>query len=259
VRSRPLELTWAPDPFRGDESRFTLAGGGLGRASGNGFRLSVHLAEIPVGTQYDVGGVRGVVTADTASREVWVDVLPKLAAVRWADRDRVDLGISMKLALPDGRTGEATIPPLSFESSWLVLGSTGQKGVVFGDEPIEAYRPDGLIYASDHGVRFFGSARTFAEIDFLATDGPSGIETGRKTCRGYQNERGNRVADITLVLRGRDVNVLDRRTGQVVHTRSFPPDTSCPMVGLATGDQREVISGVSSAAVERWLKALVKR
>lgn len=257
---RPLELTWSANPPTPGEWKLTLAGGEFGHAYGNEFRLRVYLSTLPVGTEYKIGGTRGVVTSDDASRDVTVEVLRRLAAVKWANRRRVDLGLTLELSLPDGRTGSTAIPAVSFETSWQSgLNVIAQKGLIFGDETIEDHRSDGLVYASDDGLKLLGSARTFADVDFVAANGRTADETGRKTCRGYTDNQGKRVADITLVLRGVDVNVWDRRTGQLVETHAFPPDPTCPFVGLATGDNREVISSTPTAAIERWLKSRVKR
>jgi hypothetical protein len=159
--------------------------------------------------------------------------------------------LTLKLTLPDGRTGESKISPISFRvHTREIFKEIDHKPVTFGTEP--AGRFDLLLGGGMTGD-LIGKSGTLQQIDFFATHMQD--MTGKKTCNGYNGPKPS----IVVNLKPTEVSLWNRRTGDLIEKKTFPPDEDCPMMAMTSGDSDGVDSYPPTETIEAWLKTKIKR
>src|SRR5678815_4645838 len=107
--------------------------------------------------------------------------------------------------------------------------------------------------------RFFGRKGKLFELDWILIVGPGEGDHGHKTCSGYSDSSQHAAPDITLVLKDTEAAIHDRRTGDVVAKKTFPPDPACPSLTLVHGDETTSDSTPPYDDIIAWARARVKR
>jgi hypothetical protein len=250
--AKPLAMTWSDD--QGVKQAFAITGGGgSGYAMGGEKGVTVSLDHFAAGSTYKIGGKQG--TTDTTS-VVDVPGLDFLAAIAYDNIDHVDTGLTLTLALPDGRAGDSKLPPLSFKFSLQDMFKRIEHGpITFGKEPDDPKPSDSIFYvAGGVGGDIVGKAGTLAQIDFVATQEMQDA-TGKKTCKGYDGPHPT----ITINLKPTEVSLWNRRTGDLVEKKVFTPDDECPMMAMTSADSDQTDSYPPTEKITAWLKSKIKR
>jgi hypothetical protein len=92
------------------------------------------------------------------------------------------------------------------------------------------------------------------QIDFIATQETQDA-TGKKTCKGYDGPHPT----ITINLKPTEVSLWNRRTGDLVEKKVFPPDDECPMMAMTSADSDATDSYPPTEKITAWLKTKIKR
>ena len=82
---------------------------------------------------------------------------------------------------------------------------------------------------------------------------------GTKKCTGYKDNAGKPSPDMELQLKETEVIIFERRTGNVVTKKVFPPDTECPMFAFRRADEKGHDSSFPTTEIKAWLKTQIKR
>jgi hypothetical protein len=254
AKPRPLEVSWTDDAI---QQKFKLTGGGGdGTAAGSEKGVRVDFDHFANGTTYEIAGKKGTI-GERGSEMVDIERFDQLGPVAYKDIEHVDTGLTLKLVLPDGRQGETRLPPLSYKYHLKDIFKHAENGpVVFGKEPVDPKPADSLFDVDGDVVgKIIGRAGALQDIDFIATRDRLPTEKGRKQCSGYTGP----VSTLTLVLKETEVTIWNRRTGDVVAKKVFPPDKECPMMTFTGKDSTEIDSTPPVEAIAAWLKSNVKR
>jgi hypothetical protein len=247
---KPLTITWAEDSI---QQTFTLGGGGgSGNASGDTKGVKFFFESFLPGSTYEVNGTRG----NTDKMLVTVDGLDFLGPVAFDSIEHVDPKLTLKLSLPDGRTGETKVPPLNFRLHVQdIFKEIEHKPITFGQEPADPKPSDSIFYVGGAmSGDIIGKSGTMQQIDFVATQEMQDA-TGKKTCNGYNGSHPS----ITINLKPTEVSLWNRRTGDLVEKKTFPPDEECPMMAMTSSDSDAVDSYPPTEKIEAWLKTKIKR
>lgn len=253
---KPLPIEWKSDSI---QTSFT-SGELQGEVYGLGTEYTITLSNFPPGSEYEIGEQKGTVESNVYHLSK-VDVRNKLGGYTVEELEKFDPELTLKLKLPDGRQGETKLPPVSFKYSIKdILKKAENSPVLFGEEP-EDPKPEDSLYWVDGliGKEFIGKAGKLNEIDFVAIMIKLSDDKGSKVCTGYKDNSGKAMPDITLLFRETEVTIYNRRTGDVVEQKVFPPNTNCPtLVFKAEGENTEE-SSHPYAQIESWLRTMIKR
>jgi hypothetical protein len=248
---KPLDISFHDDEL--------TAGEGKGHVLAMGSNVTFTVEGFPKGTEYEVGDQKGEIE-DSYGKNIDVDVKQKLGDTQIDDLEKFDSGLTLTISFPDGRTGSAKVPPVNFKfglSDFLKKAEHGP--VMFGKEGDDPKKTDSLLYPVAMDVKVVGRAGKLSEVDYIALANLSGDAKSTKTCGGYHDNDGKAMPDITLNLKETEVVIYDRRTGDVVQKKTFPPDDECPMFTFQQADQNSTDSSIPEEQVEAWLKTQVKR
>jgi hypothetical protein len=251
--AKPLVVDW-------NERKGSLQGGQETiEVLGSKTEYSITLSKFPVGTTWEVGGKKGKVDSDIYDM-VSVDVRDKLAGVALDQLKSVDVELTMKLELPDGRQGEVKLPPVYFDYGLRELFEKADGGAItFGAEPDDPKKTDCLVWPSGGELERYGKCGKVHEIDWIAVSHRLEDEKGRKVCKGYTDNAGNPMPDLTVLLKETEVVIYDRRTGDVVDKKVFPPDDECPMFTFRAKDETTQDSYPPTQKIQAWLRTKPKR
>jgi hypothetical protein len=61
------------------------------------------------------------------------------------------------------------------------------------------------------------------------------------------------------VLKETEVTVFDRRTGDLVTKKTFPPDSGCPMFTFRSAGEDTQDSSMPRTKIQSWLRTQIKR
>lgn len=175
----------------------------------------------------------------------YLDLLPAFAAAKVDTRGPpVDLGRTVTVTFPDGRTGTVPLPPLQPGLFFMAIieNAATSGGLRFGDEPADPAPRDSLLYAG----RVIGRHGTWAELDFIAvgTWKPA-VKKSKTMCSGNQ----------PLELAPLEVVIYDRRKGTEVGRREFhPTKEECPELWWEPA-RAPVPDSEVDAWLANWLKS----
>ncbi len=247
---KPLTITWTEESI---QQSFALGGGGgSGHASSDPKGVSIFFEKFMPGSTYAVGNKQG----KTDATLVTIEGLEFLGPVQFDAVEHVDPKLTLKLTLPDGRTGETKIPPISFRYHLRdIFKEVEHKAVTFGTEPADPKPADSIFYVGGGMTGdIIGKSGTLQQIDFVATQDMQDA-TGKKTCNGYNGPKPS----IVVNLKPTEVSLWNRRTGDLVEKKTFPPDDECPMMAMTSSDSDAVDSYPPTEKIAAWLKTKVKR
>ncbi len=195
------------------------------------------------GHPFAVGDVRDDIGGLPVDRRAWDDA-------KVAPKNR-----KLELTFASGETAElelAAIRPPSLED---FLATVESGGLMLGHEVHMPKRPRSIYLVDLSSSQLVGAAVHMRDLDAVAIIHVLPTVKGTKTCTGYK--AGDEAMTVSLQLKEREVVVYDRRSGQALQRKVFPPDTDCP--GVAIGDKStvEMDSLVPNDSIVTWLQTLV--
>jgi hypothetical protein len=256
----PIAVEWVK------ENKFQIKGAPQQYAEVSVYKATYQVTAygFPEGTKWSALDKMGSIDHSSLSILAIADVTPKLGDLP-ADQDKrrsakIDPGASLKLELPDGSTTTVKLPPadplLSVEEA---LKKVEHGPVTFGNEP-PAKKPMGsILYPQGLGVELIGRADKIRDTYAVALATLLPTVKGTKKCTGYKDSKGNPMKDMDLQLKETEVVVYERRTGNVVQKKVFPPNKECPMFTFSRPDETSTDSMIPITDVGAWLKTLIKR
>jgi hypothetical protein len=220
-----------------------------GQAVTNDGSYLLVLEGCPQGATWQVGNLTGTCALARTSIAV-ADLMPMLGTVSVRKGSaRVDPHAVLMLHLPDG-DARVPIPPVEVSITSVLYAVSGY-AFRFGNEPDRT----GPMRSIWFGGEVFGRARTYRDVDAVAVPTDLTEVTGHLTCGPYS---GGSVLVFDFV--DTRVDVKDRRTGEVLHSKVFPPHKTCPEYVLQSDDDdgtHEIEDGTPTAAIGRWVKTLI--
>ncbi len=274
--ARELAVTWRETRFFPVE----LTSSWQGEVSLDDGAVHVMLRGFPEGTRYRAdgpGGVSGEITdplgTDLAVARLAELPLESLAGVPLDDlaHTTIDPRRTLTVTLPGGDHLTLVLPPLPLGNAIASLLSDIERGPLrFEPPPATAAAPaapaapahtklGSIAYVSSGRVRTVGTARTLIEIDAIALERQPGPPTGSKACAGYGDptRTGDPKRTLILELKTTDVTVHDRRTGKILHTRTFAPSETCPSWATIEAGETRADSTPPEGDIHEWLTSLV--
>ena len=111
-----------------------------------------------------------------------------------------------------------------------------------------------VVMFGDPTFRFFGDARTLADVDWVAFETRAAPRASNKSCGGYKAMGKPDSKSLNLVLKRVDfiVDVYDRETAKLVEQRTFEAPDECPSMTSVVKNSAE--SYPAPTAVDDWLK-----
>lgn len=259
-RGDTLEIEWVKD------DKFQIKGSPKQYGEAGIFRgtYQVTIYGFPKGTKWAALDKKGIIDSDVYNILKIVDMSEKLGDVP-ADSDKqrefkLDPGASLKLELPDGDNADIKLPPSDLGLSVDEAFKKIENGpVLFGKEPPDAKPMENVLYLNGLSPTVFGRASVLKDVDAVAKATLLPDVKGTKKCTGYKNNDGKAAADLELALKETEVVIYDRRTGNVVQKKVFPPDDDCPMFTFRRSDEKAHDSSIPTTEIEAWLKTQIKR
>jgi hypothetical protein len=248
----PLEFKLDGAP----RDRFDIVGlpaKGAFRASGKTLKISFY--DLPKGTKYEIGSEKD--TVQDAIMSLDIDISPQLVQANLRDlgaSGKLDLGLTLKLELPDRRRGELKLPPLRMsldeQFDHVRVGA-----ISFGNEPEDTGASKTLVFRDSMSWEIFGQPGMLFELDWIAVWDRL-PEEGTKRCTEYRKDKNS--SDITLSLKKTEVTIYDRRTGSVVKKKTFNASSECPKIVARTPGAPPVQdSTVPLGDIKQWLQSEV--
>ncbi|MEO8704288.1 MAG: hypothetical protein ABI867_29815 [Kofleriaceae bacterium] len=257
VKRRPLEVTWKQEELAVSAKAAFTDGGEL-EVSGYKGAYHITLRELRKGGTWKIGARSG--KTDTLTL-IDLPIADRLGTYTFEGLKKVDPKASLELALADGRNGVIELPPI--DVTYMieeVLANAEHGPVTFGAESADPKPKDSMFWVKGLiNERFIGKAGKLSELDWVLVTHLLPDEKGRKTCGGYKDSKQNPIADLTLLLKDTEATIYDRRTGDIVEKKLFPPDPACPMftfrkAGDPTGD-----SSTPYQAIAAWARSRIVR
>jgi hypothetical protein len=229
-----------------------------------GLSVKVRCSIYRFGYSLNVSGGPENSARKTGVQEESISVLAALGKAKIERRSYggLDLGktflkpdASVTVTFANGTSVAGALPQfdLNMAASKLAqdLGDKAAEGFKFSPEEPEITRHS-ILFAKTYDMDVVGPAKTYGEIDWIATEARTSRETS-KMCSGY---RINGAGDHSLPLSAEDatVTVRDRRNGQEIATKEFASNMECP--SFATN---RLVAGPSHTAITAWLKSLLSR
>ncbi len=247
---KPLTITFTNNELKADEVE--------GQVIASGTNVSMTVFKSVAGLKYKLGDKQG--TMDKYGSNVDVDVKDRLGGTTLDDLAKFDPNLTLELTFPDGRTGSAKVPPVDFKFGLHDLLKKAENGpVLFGTEPDDPNKTDSLLFLSYLDLKVIGKAGKLSEVDYIALARLAAEPKAKKTCSGYQDSNKKPMPDITLLEKETTATIYDRRTGNVVETKVFPPDDGCPMFTMQKEGETTTDSHIPTEKIEDWLRTKVKR
>jgi hypothetical protein len=255
VSARALEIEWRNQPSR---ERGTITGGGA--IDVDGFQGNYHVTlRVPRGCRWQIGPHKGECDDDDHTT-VDVPIMDRVGDRTLEELRRFDPQLTLDLDLSDGRAGSIPLPPVNVREMVEERLADAEHGpVLFGQEPEDPEPRGSLIWVRrDFRKQLIGREAKLHELDLVLIANQRPDEKGRKVCTGYRDNAGVAAPNPMLVLKETDATIYDRRTGEVVAKKVFPPDRSCPMFTWGSSSHR-IDSAIPYDAIESWARRQIKR
>jgi hypothetical protein len=223
----------------------------------------VTVEKFPSGTRWTVGEDGGIIDSSLYSIIKVKDVQDRFAALP-ATKLReatIDPQATLALMLPrDEAAVVINLPPADAAYSVQeMLKKISDGPVVFPGEPPDTKPRENVLFLSGLEPKLFGRATVMSDIDQLALAELLPDVKGTKTCGGYRSNSGAPMPPLTLELHDSEATIYDRRTGDIVTKKTFPPDDHCPMFTFRARGENTQKSYVPRDKVEAWLRTQFKR
>jgi hypothetical protein len=260
VPAKPLDIEWLKD------DKFQVKGSPKQYGEIAIFRSNyqVTLHGFPKGTKWSALDKKGITESESLAILKILDMTEKLGDVP-VDQDKqrdakLDPGASLTLDLPTGEKGDIKLPAsdlgLSIEETFKKIENGP---VLFGKEPPDEKPMENILFVEGMTPEVFGRASVLKDVDAVAKSERLAEVKGTKKCTGYKDNAGKPAADMELQLKETEVVIYERRTGNVLQKKTFPPDDSCPMFTFRRADEKGHDSSTPTAAIKAWLKTQVRR
>jgi hypothetical protein len=103
------------------------------------------------------------------------------------------------------------------------------------------------------GLEIVGKAEKVWDLDWIAVI--EKIETARtKKCGGYEKVKG----DIEVIQVDSAVKIYDRRSGKVLHEKTFRPKNECPSFAMVSGDKKAK-AYVLPSDIQPWVRGALSK
>lgn len=229
-----------------------------GSLSPAGTAYAVAISDAPADLHYQVGSYKG--EADSKGRARFeIDLRAALGRATLAELKRFDPGLTLILETPT-RHGEAKLPPLPFDSLVTLLAHSLEKGPFsFGDEPKDANEHDCLLFSAGPRSAMLPRPCKLEQVDQVALP-QLGEVRGKKTCGGYGDLGfGPGHKTLSMSLHETRVDLYERRTGKLLQTKVFPPDTECPKAVTVQTGEHDIDNRLNLPKAEAWLKDIARK
>lgn len=259
AETKRVEVDWK------DERTFVVEGDSKkkGEVAVHDGTYQVTLHGFPKGTTWKAGDEKGEVDSDIYDILKLVEVEDRFGTLPAGDamKGKIDPKLTLTVDEPDGQQIEVELPAASAASSAHAMLERVENGpVLFGKEKPDDKPNENVLYlAGTLSWKLFGKAQTLAEVDRIAIAHQRDEVKGTKTCSGYKDNAGKAMPDLEIQLKETEVKVYDRRKGDVVEEKVFPPDNECPMFAFQSKDDNKKDSSIPTQAIESWLRSLVGR
>lgn len=219
--------------------------------------LEVSLTGFPPGTQATLGS-QTVAVRDNGAANLETRMTAYYGAVSTRSflEGKVE-GASLELAAPGQPSFVVTLPAQTARVLDTHLLSVAEGPLLYvGETPVAVKPPRSLFWHHGADNEILGApAATLGQIDAIGV--LRSAATGQRVCPAYQGKDGS-VADLTLELTEYSVTVYDRRTGEALADRSFPPVDRCPDSSFQfAGKVFKTTTVLPEADVRAWLAGLV--
>jgi hypothetical protein len=258
--AKPLEVDWVKeDKFQVKGSPKQYGEVAIFRSI---YQVTVH--GFPKGTKWAALDKKGIVDSDVYNILKILDMTDKIGDVP-ADKDkqreaRLDPGANLTLELPSGEKADIKLPGSDLGLSVDEMLKKVENGpVLFGKEPPDEKPMENILYLEGMTPEVFGRASVLKDVDAVAKAERLPDSKGTKKCTGYKDNAGKPAADMELQLKETEVVIYERRTGNVVQKKVFPPDDTCPMFTFRRADEKQQDSSIPTTAIQAWLRTQVKR
>ena len=256
----PLAIEWVKD------EKFQVKGSPKQYADVGIFRgtYQVTIYGFPKQTKWSALDKKGVIDSDIYSILKIADMSDKLGDVP-ADPEKqrdakLDPGATLALELPNGATASIKLPPSGLGLSVDEALKKIENGpVLFGNEPPGGKPMESILYANGFSSPLFGRATKLRDVYALAKATLLPDVKGTKKCTGYKGKDDKPTSDLELSLKETEVVIYERRTGNVLQKKTFPPDTGCPMFTFRRADETTHDSSIPTQAIEAWLRTQIRR
>jgi hypothetical protein len=232
------------------ESRWT------GEASTTGSKMFVRLSNVPTGTHWQAGGKQGDLQGTPGDSIDLGSYDDQIGAIKIADfhAATVQPPSPVVFLLPSGQRLEVPLPKLQVGGLDNLMARAEHGPLLFGGEQATSgaihgiYRVVGMVDATKEIV---GSPSTLRDIDAVALQNTT-YGRDKKTCN-YGDMSGSVQTTRDAQLGTTEVKIIERRTGKLLATRTFPNDR-CPG---AVAEMEHVKAEADSAAIEAWVAAQI--
>jgi hypothetical protein len=258
--AKPLEIEWVKeDKFqvKGEPKKY-----GDVTIFRSNYQVTVH--GFPKGTKWAALDKKGVIDSDVYGIIKIIDMTEKIGGVP-VDKDKqreakLDPEATLTLELPTGEKADIKLPPSDLGLSVEEMLKKVENGpVLFGKEPPDEKPMENILFLEGFTPEVFGRASVLRDVDAIAKAERLAEVKGTKKCTGYKDNAGKAASDIELQLKETEVVIFERRTGNVVQKKVFPPSDECPMFTFRRADEKTQESSIPSTAIKSWLKTQVKR
>lgn len=247
----PEVFEWNRDDFRVKGNDAMLGGVNLSQGE-----LSVYFRGFPPGTRVSVGDLSETTDEEGGYLLLKAPVGPLYGEIATDDLSNASLDhLMIGVTPPGGELIEVPAPPMRVLVVEDWLGRIVDGPLLFTGEAKGASGEISNIYWHQ-GVEhhFFGTpAKTLREIQAIAI-----METhkvGERTCTGYKDEAG-RDTEVSLRLERNDVKIYDRRSGEMLRSKSFAPVDRCPNSTFShDGEMPATGTVVPEDEIKAWLAA----
>ncbi|MBW2457978.1 MAG: hypothetical protein JRI68_25960 [Deltaproteobacteria bacterium] len=253
---KKLEIEWPKD------NKFTVKGNAKQYGDCTVFRgtYQVTIHGFPKGTQWSAGDKKGTTQSPTLAILKLKDVQTELGKLKIADLIKVTVDPKLTLKLqPPGYEAEIKLPPGRVLGLNDILKKVENGPVLFGEESEEAKKGLAILSLESLRPKVFGKATLLEEVDAIAVSHLLEEVKGTKTCKGYTDNAGKPMPDIELQLKETEVAIYNRRTGDEIAKKVFPPDNSCPQFTFQRKDEKSKDSSKPTRTIEAWLRSQAKR
>lgn len=215
--------------------------------------LSFYVVGFPPGTKIVVAGQEGTVDAE-GRLKIEGDVTSWLGGVGLDELQQAELeGVTFEVTPVGGATFEVPVPRYTVYGVENVLTKLANGPVLFdGESPDQGGRIANVLWLSTTITREVVGrpAKTLAELDAVAFTEQKPV--GTRTCTGYVDESGKPQPDVTLELVEATITIRNRRSGEQVATRTFPPLNECP--GYLLEDKTSTL--LPEKDIKAWFQAV---
>jgi hypothetical protein len=222
------------------------------------YQVTVH--GFPKGTKWTAGNKKGSTESPVFSILKIKDMQPEMGKLKIADLTKATLDPELSLTLePPGYEAKIKLPPGQVLGLKDMLHKAENGPVLFGDESEAAKQGLAILFFDSLRPKVFGKATLLEEVDAVAVSHMLDQVKGTKTCTGYSDNAGKAMPNIELQLKETEVAIYNRRTGDQVAKKVFPPDDKCPQFTFQRKDDKTSDSNKPTSKIEAWLRTQAKR